>query len=384
MTRFVSWRNAFSWRNFRAIAIKELIQMRRDRITFGLMVGIPLIQLIIFGFAINLDPKDLPTALIDADHSAYSRAIVQAVRNTGYFDITETPRSEEDAREMLVRGEVQFVIQIPAGFTRALLAGKHPAMLVMADATEPGAGGNALAALAQIGEHALVHDLKGPLSLLQPSTPPFETRVQRWYNPESITQYSIVPGLTGVILTMTMMIMTALSITRENELGTMEHMLALPIRPLEVMAGKIAPYILLGYVQVAIILFAAHFVFGVPVSGNLLLLAAVAIIFIIANLLLGFTFSTVAQNQLQAIQMSFFFFLPTILMSGFMFPFHGMPRWAQWIGECLPLTHFMRIIRGIMLKGAGVTDILQEVWPMLLFTVAVGVIALLRYRRTLD
>jgi len=374
----------FSWRNFSAIAIKELIQMRRDPLTFGLMVGIPLIQLVIFGFAINLDPKDLPTALIDADNSAYSRAIAQAVRNTGYFDITATPQHEAQAQDMLVRGEVQFVIQIPPGFTRALLAGKHPALLVMADATEPGSGGNALAALAELGQRALVHDLKGPLATLQPTPPPFETRIQRWYNPESITQYSIVPGLTGVILTMTMMIMTALSITKEHELGTMEHMLSLPIQPLEVMTGKIAPYILLGYVQVAIILLAAHFVFGVPVSGNLLMLAAVAIIFIIANLLLGFTFSTVAQNQLQAIQMSFFFFLPSILMSGFMFPFHGMPRWAQWIGETLPLTHFMRIIRGIMLKGATFTDIIQEVWPIVVFTIVIGILALTRYRRTLD
>ena len=374
----------FSWNNFSAIAMKELIQMRRDRLTFGMMVGIPLIQLIIFGYAINLDPKGLPTALLSAEESAYTRALISSIRNTGYFDITARPQTEAEAREMLVRGDVQFIIQVPPGFTRELLAGKRPELLVMADATDPGATGSALAALSQVGQYALSHDLKGPLARLRPIPPPFDLRVQRWFNPENITKYNIVPGLTGVILTMTMMLMTALSITREHERGTMEHLLSLPIRPIEVMAGKVVPYILLGYIQVAIILAAAHFVFSVPVSGNLLMLGVVAIVFIIANLLLGFTFSTVAQNQLQAMQMSFFFFLPSMLLSGFMFPFYGMPRWAQWIGEVIPLTHFLRIVRGIMLKGAGLAEIMPQVWPIAAFAFGIGALALMRYRRTLD
>lgn len=376
-----SW---FSWNNFSAIAMKELIQMRRDRLTFGMMVGIPLVQLVMFGYAINLDPKGLPTALVSADESAYTRDLVHGIRNTGYFDITARPGTEAEAHEMLVRGDVQFIIQIPPGFTRDLLAGKHPALLVMADATDPGATAGALGALAQVGQYALSHDLKGPLARLRPVPPPFELRVQRWFNPENITAYNIVPGLTGVILTMTMMLMTALSITREHERGTMEHLLSLPIRPLEVMAGKVVPYILLGYVQVTIILAAAHFIFRVPVSGNLIMLGLVAIVFIIANLLLGFTFSTVAKNQLQAMQMSFFFFLPSILLSGFMFPFNGMPRWAQWIGEAIPLTHFLRIVRGVMLKGASLAEITPQIWPIVAFSVAIGTLALMRYRRTLD
>jgi ABC-2 type transport system permease protein len=374
----------FSWGNFKAVLIKEFLQMKRDRVTFGMMVAIPLIQLVIFGYAINLDPKGLPTALVSVDQGPYTRSIVAAIANTGYFDIVARPETEAEAQSLITSGDVQFVIQIPPGFTRAMLDGQQPSILVMADATEPGSAGNALAAIAELQGRALIHDLKGTLDRLKPTPPPFEFRVQRWFNPENVTQYSIVPGLTGVILTMTMMIMTALSITREHERGTMEHLLALPLKPIEVMAGKVVPYILLGYIQVAIILLAARFLFMVPIGGNFLVLALVAALFIVANLLLGFTFSTIAQNQLQAVQMSFFFFLPSVLMSGFMFPFNGMPLWARAVGEVLPLTHFIRVVRGVMLKHAGVLEIWQSIWPIAAFAVVIGGVALLRYRRTLD
>ena len=373
-----------SWQRFLAILIKEFRQVRRDRLTFGMMVGVPIIQLILFGFAINSDPKHLPLALIDADRSEFSRSFVAGLENSSYFEITARAAGETDGDEMLAKGIVQFVLTIPPDFSRKLIRGEQPVMLLAADATDPAATGNALAALHGIGQHSIGRELVGPLSALRPAAEPFEIRIQRRYNPEGLTRYNVVPGLIGVILTMTMVMMTALAMTRERERGTMENLLATPARPIEVMIGKIVPYILIGYVQVTVILVAARLLFDVPMVGSLALLSAVLVVFIAANLAVGFTFSTIARNQLQAMQLTFFFFLPSMLLTGFMFPFRGMPEWAQTIGEALPLTHFLRIVRGILLKGNGIAEVAMHLWPIALFMLAAGGVALKRYRQTLD
>ncbi|WP_448189606.1 ABC transporter permease [Azospirillum sp. sgz301742] len=376
--------NRFSPRRFVAVMVKEFIQMRRDRLTFAMMVAIPIMQLILFGFAINSDPKRLPAAVLAADDSPFARTLVAAMVNSGYFEMIRTARTEAELNELLTEGRVQFAVTVPAGFARDLQRGTRPVLLVEADATDPAATSNALNSLTQIARSALDRDLTGPLVTLRSTPDPIELRIHRRYNPEGITQYNVVPGLMGTILTMTMVMMTALAVTRERERGTMENLLAMPVRPFEVMLGKILPYIGVGYVQVVIIVLSARVLFGVPIVGSLFLLSTVMILFIAANLAVGFTFSTVAKNQLQAMQMSFFFFLPSMLLSGFMFPFRGMPDWAQTIGEVLPLTHFLRIVRGILLKGNGFTDILGELWPLTAFLVVVTVIALKRYRQTLD
>jgi ABC-2 type transport system permease protein len=373
-----------NWSRFLAILIKEFRQIRRDRLTFAMMVAVPIVQLVLFGYAINTDPKHLPLAVVSADHSAFSRSLIAGMENSSYFRVTQQPRSEAEGNALLDEGVVQFLLVVPPDFSRKLLRGEKPALLLAADATDPAAAGNALAALGSLGQQALSHDLNGPLQHLRGGDAPFEFRVQRRYNPEGVSRYNIVPGLIGVILTMTMVMMTALAMTRERERGTMENLLATPVKPLEVMVGKIVPYILIGYVQVAVILLAAWWLFDVPMIGSLVLLSAALIVFIAANLAVGFTFSTVARNQLQAMQLTFFFFLPSMLLSGFMFPFRGMPNWAQVIGEALPLTHFLRIVRGIMLKGNGVAEIMPNVWPIALFMLAAGVVAMLRYRQTLD
>jgi len=364
--------------------MKEFIQMRRDRVTFGMMVGIPLLQLTLFGFAINSDPKHLPTALLMADQGPFARTLVAEMRNSEYFNITRISRSEAEADNLLRLGEAQFVINIPEDFSRKLIRGERPILLIEADATDPAATGPAIAAFRAIADTALNRDLTGPLARLRASPGPVEFEVHAHYNPENITQYNIVPGLMGIVLTMTMVMITGLAITRERERGTMENLLATPVRPFEVMAGKILPYIAVGYIQVTLILIAARLLFNVPMVGSLLLLYSVALIFIAANLAVGITFSTLAKNQLQAVQMAFFFFLPSILLSGFMFPFRGMPIWAQWIGSCLPNTHFLRIIRGILLKGNGLADIAPEIWPLVVFVIVAMTIGVKRYRQTLD
>jgi len=374
----------FSVRRWWAVALKEFVQMRRDRLTFAMIIGIPMMQLILFGFAINSDPKHLPAVVLSAEHSPFSRSLVWAMRNSGYFAIEREVASEEEAAGLLARGEVQFVLSIPSDFSRRLVRGEHPALLLEADATDPAATSNALAAMAVITDTALQRDLQGSLSDLQFSPGPTELRLHRQYNPEGITQYNIVPGLMGVVLTMTMVLITGLAMTRERERGTMESLLATPVRPLEVMLGKILPYIAVGYIQAVLILVAAHLLFQVPMLGSLPLLMALSLVFIVANLAMGLTFSTVAKNQLQAMQMAFFFFLPSILLSGFMFPFRGMPVWAQHIGEVLPLTHFLRVVRGILLKGSGWLEVWPQVWPILLFTLVVLSLGLKRYRQTLD
>jgi ABC-2 type transport system permease protein len=374
----------FSFSRFWAVLSKEFVQMRRDRLTFAMMIGVPIMQLILFGFAINADPKALPTAVLAADNSVYARTFVRALENSGYFRVVRGITSEVEAECALALGEVQFVLTIPENFSRKLERGEHPVLLVEADATDPAATSNALATLLTLNQTALTRDLQGVLQNLQYQAPPFELRVQRRYNPEGITQYNIVPGLIGVVLTMTMVMMTSLAVTREYERGTMENLLATPVRPIEVMVGKIVPYIIVGYVQVTVILCAAKILFEVPMLGSLALLSLMLILFIAANLAIGYTFSTLAKSQMQAMQMTFFFFLPSMLLSGFMFPFRGMPQWAQWLGEVLPLTHFLRIVRGILLKGNGMAEIYPNVWPVALFLLIAGAIALNRYRETLD
>lgn len=367
-----------------AIVVKEFIQMRRDRVTFGMMIGVPLIQLVLFGFAINADPKRLPTAVLMADYGPQGRTVLHAIRNSGYFEFKRELTSEQEGRDVLARGDVQFVVNIPQGFTRDLLRGERPAILIEADATDPAATSNAIGSLRMVLTRALQHDLKGPLAFLAGREDPIELRVHAQYNPEAITQYNIVPGLMGVVITMTMVMITGLAITRERERGTMENLLSMPTRPFEVMVGKIIPYILVGYVQLGLILLAARVLFEVPMHGNLGLLLLVAFLFITANLAMGITFSTLAENQLQAVQLSFFFFLPSLLLSGFMFPFRGMPEWAQAVGELLPLTHFLRVVRGILLKGNGLYDIVLQLWQIALFAVVALAVGIKRYRQTLD
>lgn len=322
--------------------------------------------------------------MFSADHSVFSRTLVWALRNSGYFAIVREAESEAEIRTLLEEGHVQFVLHIPVDFSRRLLRGERPSVLLEADASDPAATGYALSALDALLPHVFDRDLKGPLERLRTRPGPVELRTHRHYNPEIITQYNVVPGLLGVVLTMTMVIITALAITRERERGTMENLLSTPVRPGEVMIGKIVPYIAVGYVQVGLILLAARFLFEVPMIGSLVLLLSVMLIFIAANLAMGITFSTLARNQLQAVQMAFFFFLPNILLSGFMFPFRGMPEWAQAIGQILPLTHFLRIVRGILLKGNGLPEIAPELWPIALFMVVMLSVGIKRYRQTLD
>jgi len=375
---------AFSLARWWSIVTKEFLQLRRDRITFGMIVGIPIIQLTLFGYAINTDPKHMPTAVIAADASDLTRSVVSAMRQSDYFAVVGELASEEAGRAALARGEAQFVLTIPPGFTRALLRGERPSLLLEADASDPTATGAALAAMTPLVQQVARRELVGPLAALNAAAPPFDVRVHRLYNPESVTQYNIVPGLMGVILTMTMVMMTGLAITRERERGTMENMLAMPLSPLEVMTGKIVPYIAIGLIQASIILLAARWIFDVPFVGNVLTLYLAALLFIAANLTVGITVSSIAANQLQAMQLTFFYFLPNILLSGFMFPFRGMPGWAQALGSVLPLTHFNRVIRGILLKGNDWADLWPSLWPMALFTLVVMGVALRFYRRTLD
>jgi ABC-2 type transport system permease protein len=376
--------SVFAWHRFVAVLAKEFVQMRRDRLTFAMMIGVPVMQLVLFGYAINMDPKGLPAAVVSAESSDFSRSLVRALENTGYFRVVATPATVAEADRMVAVGDVQFVLDVPEDFSRKLQRGERPVVLVEADATDPAATSNAIAALQQVNASGLDHDLTGPLAALKAGAPPFELRVHRLYNPEGVTQYNIVPGLMGVVLTMTMVMMTSLAMTRERERGTMESLLATPVKPLEVMLGKIAPYILIGYVQVVVILAAAALLFRVPMVGSLVLLSAVLVLFIATNLAIGFTFSTFARNQMQAMQMTLFFFLPSMLLSGFMFPYRGMPGWAQALGEALPLTHFLRVVRGILLKGNGPAEVLPHAWPLAAILAVVAAAALARYQRTLD
>jgi ABC-2 type transport system permease protein len=374
----------FSWHRLLALLRKEFIQLGRDKLTFSMIVIMPLMQLFLFGYALNTDPKGLPTAVHIQDHSSLSRHFLQTLETSDYFKITHTIYSESQGKALLSQNLVQFIVNIPANFERDLIRGRRPTILVEADASDPVATANALSTLGHINMHALDPELQGILQSLQAKDPPYTIQVHRQFNPEGITQYNIVPGLIGTILTLTLVILAAAAVTREKEHGTMENLLATPVRPLEVMLGKIIPFIIIGFLQVGIIIIAAKLLFDVPIVGSIILLCIVTFLFIIANLSVGFTFSTLSQTQLQANQMGTFFFLPSILLSGFFFPFRGMPGWAQVVGETLPLTHYLRIIRGILLKGNGMTEIWVDLWPIVVFMLVAMLIALRRYKDTLD
>jgi len=376
-----------SWQRLLAVIIKEFIQMRRDRVTFAMIIIIPLMQLMLFGFAINTNPKYLPTAVLAADQSDFTRTIVRSLENTEYFRINPKITTEKAAHKALALGYTQFIVSIPPNFTRDLLRGKHPKILLEADATDPVATGSAIAAIRSLTQQNIFAPLlSSNLQFTQyyASKPPIELVIHPAYNPENITQYNIVPGLLGVVLTMTMVVITSMCMTRERERGTMENLLATPVKSLEVIIGKIAPYITVGYIQLVLILLASRFIFQVPMQGSVCLLCLVSLPFIAANLSIGLTFSSLATNQLQAAQLAMFFFLPSILLSGFMFPFYGMPEWAQILGSILPLTHFLRIVRGIVLKGNGFSLAWYDLWQILTFMVIAVAVGVKRYRKTLD
>jgi ABC-2 type transport system permease protein len=368
------------WRRTWAMLVKEFIQLRRDRVSFAMIIMVPLIQLLLFGYAINTTPRDLPTAVLLQEQTDLARSILAALQNTKYFKVTQLPRNEAEMDALLASGEVLFAVEIPANFERNVRRGDKPAMLVAADATDPVASGTALGALGQVILSSLKHDHAVP----DPAVLPFEIRTHARYNPAAATQLNIVPGLVGTILTMTMLIFTALSVTREIERGTMENLLAMPITPVEIMLGKIIPYVMVGIVQASMIIGIGVTLFGVPIIGNLAVLAGLSTLFIAANLSIGYTFSTIAQNQLQAMQMTIMFFLPNILLSGFLFPFAGMPTWAQWVGEALPLTHYLRIVRSIMLKGSSLGDLRYDAIALCVLMLVAMTIAVTRFRRTLD
>jgi len=368
------------WRRCYAMVVKEFIQLRRDRVSFAMIVMIPIMQLLLFGYAINTTPRHLPTAVLLQEDTDLGRSILKALENTAYFRFVREVHDVDEFDNLLLSGKVLFGVEIPRGFERAVRRGDHPALLIAADATDPVAASSALSALSVITQTALEHDLFAG----DPPSLPFEIRAHARYNPAASSRLNIVPGLVGTILTMTMLIFTALSVTREIERGTMESLLSMPIKPVEVMFGKIIPYVLVGFVQAALILGIGVFLFGVPVFGSMALLAILSTLFITTNLSIGYTFSTLAQNQLQAMQLSIMFFLPSILLSGFMFPFLGMPVWAQYIGECLPLTHYLRIVRAIMLKGSTLQNIQYDAIALIALMLFAMTIAVTRFRRTLD
>ena len=374
----------FSLRRTMAILAKEFVQLKRDRVTLQMIIMVPIVQLLLFGYALNNDPKHLPAVVMAQDHGMIVRSFISGLKNTEYFDIAYETDSPEEALRLLREGDAQFIINIPENFSRDLVRGGRPQILIEADATDPVATSNALGSVSGVLNSIIERDFKGPLSSLKAKPPPIDIRLHRMYNPEGFTSYNIVPGLIAIILTMTGIMMTALSVTRERERGTMENLLAMPVKPLEVMAGKIAPYIIIGYIQSFIIIAAAKFLFHIPTIGELWLFSIALLVFISCNMALGFTVSAAAENQTQALQMSMMVMLPSIMLSGFLFPFRGMPLWAQIIGEALPATHFIRITRGILLKGNGIPEIWPDVWPMMAFMAIVTLIAMKRYRRTLD
>lgn len=377
-------RDGFSVTRWWSLVLKEFIQLRRDRLTFAMILGIPILQMALFGYAINTNPKHLDTGVLSADDSNITRSFIAALQNSSYFTVVSELPNEQAARLALARGQLLFVVSIPADFTRKLLRHERPSLLIEADATDPTATASALAALDGIVQSVIQKEFTGALASLQGTPPPFSVDVHQLYNPEDITQYNVVPGLMGVVLTLTMVVMTGLAITRERERGTMENLLAMPSTPLEVMTGKLIPYVGIGLIQASIILAAARFVFDVPFFGSITAIYLSALLFIAANLTIGIAFSSLARNQLQAVQMAVFYFLPNILLSGFMFPFKAMPAWAQAIGNLLPLTYFNRLIRGILLKGNSWADSWPSVWPMMIFTLVMMIVAVATYRRTLD
>ncbi len=374
----------FSLRRLWAILVKEGIQMRRDRVTFAMMLGVPLMQLMLFGYAINNDPKELPAALVAPSPDQYSRAIVSALELTGYYRFADGAMPAARAEDLLQRGDVSFVVTIPSDFARRVERGDNPQILIEADATDPSVASGAISTLSDVAAQALLRARGEEVLAADKARSQMQVIVHRRYNPEGITQYNIVPGLLGVILQMTMVMMTSMALTREVERGTMENLLAMPASPFEIMLGKILPFMIVGAVQVAVVLAAARVLFGVPFVGALWLLLLGTFIFVLSLILLGYLISTVARSQMQAMQLTFFFFLPSLLLSGFMFPFRGMPGWAQMLGEIFPLTHFLRMIRAVMLKGADLNTLSGPFWAMSGFVLLFAVLALFRFRRTLD
>jgi len=377
-------RQAFSLNRMVAVLVKEFIQLTRDRVTYAMILAVPIIQMLLFGYAINTDPRHLPTAVLVQENSVMARSVLTGVANSSYFRITHQARSPAELDRLVRTGEVQFAITIPGDFTRRVVRGDRAQILVEADATDPTATGSALAALAALPREALRHDLTGAVARAPNPAAPFEVVVHRRYNPENITAYNIVPGLLGIVLTLTLVMMTAIGVTREQERGTMESLLATPVQPLEVMIGKLAPFVIVGMIQVAVIVIVGRFLFGVPMSGGWGGFLLGAMLFIIGSLALGFLISTLTRTQLQAMQLSVFYLLPSILLSGFMFPFRGMPEWAQWIGTLLPVTHFLRVVRGALLKGQSFGDMTPSLLALAVFVCVVSALALLRYRTTLD
>ncbi len=374
----------FSLRRLAALLAKEVIQMRRDRITFAMMLGIPLIQLLLFGFAINTDPKGLPAALVAPTQDRYTRAIVSALELTGYYRFTHPAASAAEAEQLITRGDVSFVVTVPSDFGRRVERGDHPMLLIEADATDPSVASGAISTLGTVAAEALLRERGVEAQARETAAEQLQVTVHRRYNPEGITQYNIVPGLLGVILQMTMVMMTSIALTREIERGTMENLLAMPATPLEIMLGKVLPYLGVGAVQVAVVLVAAKLIFDVPFVGALPLLLIGVFIFVAALVILGYLISTASRTQMQAMQLTFFFFLPSLLLSGFMFPYRGMPGWAQTLGEIFPLTHFLRLIRAVMLKGAGHAGVAQPMAALIVFVLVFVTLGLLRFRRTLD
>lgn len=376
--------NGISFSRVMAVMSKEFTQLLRDRLTYAMILAIPIVQLLLFGYAINTDPRSLPTAVLVQDQGTFSRSILGALERSDYFAIVRDVRSPDELHDLMQRGEIQFAVTIPGDFSRRVVRRDGARILVEADASDPAATGMALAALAALPRYALMHDLDGPVAPAGAASEPFEVVVHRRYNPESITAYNIVPGLVAVVLSMTLVMMTALGVTREFERGTMEGLLATPVRPIEVMIGKLAPYVLVGIIQGSVILVMSRLLFDVPAEGGWFALILGLVLFIVSSLSLGFLISTVARNQLQAVQMSFFYMLPSILLSGFMFPFAGMPAWAQYLGTAIPVTHMLRIVRGSMLKGAGIAESLPSLVALSIFLVIVAGLAMARYRTTLD
>ncbi|MEZ5971874.1 MAG: ABC transporter permease [Hyphomonadaceae bacterium] len=373
-----------SWARVFAVFLKELVQMRRDRPTFAIMIMMPVMQLVLFGYAINTDPRHLPAVVEMREDGPMTRAFLASLTQSTYVDIVAVNHRAEDGEAMIRAGQATFLISIPEGFERRLVRGERPQILIAADASDPVAAGGALAAIQQVAAQAFAPEFQGSLAFLAPAPPPYEIVVHRRYNPAGVTSFNIVPALLGVILTMTMVMITSIALTRETERGTMENLLATPVRPVEVMIGKTTPYVFVGAIQVAIVLIVATLLFQIPFTGSFLAFLIAVTLFILANLMLGYLISTVARTQMQAMQMTFFIFLPSILLSGFMFPFRAMPAWAQVIGEALPITHFLRIVREIVLKGAGLPDVIGDLWPLTVILLVLATLALLRFRRTLD
>ncbi|MFZ4099648.1 MAG: ABC transporter permease [Chlamydiia bacterium] len=375
---------SFSFSRWIAMVIKELIQLRRDRLTFAMIIGIPILELVVFGYAVNTDPRYLPTAVVSADSSIFTRSLISGLKNSDYFQFLDHVKDEAGGTRSLKNGEALFVVTIPEDFTRKMLRGEQPSILVEADASDPMATGGATASLGNLVQAILTRDFRGPLADMIPKAPPYSIVTHDLYNPEALTSYNVVPGLMGVVLTFTLIMMTALAITRERERGTMENLLTMPVTPLEVICGKIVPYIFIGIIQASIIMLSAKLLFHVPFVGSLPILLAMILLFIVGNLMIGITLSSFANNQMQAMQMAIFTLLPSILLSGFLFPFLGMPMWAQRIGSVIPLTYFMRIARGIMLKGSTYVDLWPNMWPLLVFALVMLILGIRFYRRTLD